>query len=566
MVFTELLDEEENSGKKTNAETLKNTEPESAKAEIPEGKQTETEIPMSLNISVPKDEPVALLTPRISVIGVGGAGGNAINNMINSALKGARFMVANTDAQSLSLSKADCRIQLGLETTQGLGSGMRPEVGKAAAEEAIDKVTDEIKNSNMLFITAGMGGGTGTGAAPVIAKAAKEMGILTVGVVTKPFNFEGKRRMELAERGIEELGKYVDTLIIIPNQNLFRIATEKTTFADAFKMADDVLYSGVRNITDLIMVPGLINLDFADVRTVIAEMGRAMMGSSEASGENRAIEAAEKAITNQLLDDNSMKGAKGILINITGGMDLSLHEVDAAAERIRSEVDPEANIIVGACLDENLEGIMRVSVVATGISGSRTGENHDVHHSGEAKREAINPPEEKKTPAFYDNRTEDREESSIISSMPPADKFFSQIVSPVIKDIELPSQPEANKNIPEPEAEEIPEEIEEESREVQEQVDFFIPQEPVLTIYEDGLEPKDSLGNAPEDTDIHETYKEEVKPKSSLLEKVASLSLGRHARPEIAPVLDNKGQSASKENSYNEDDLEIPSFLRRHSS
>ncbi len=365
MVFTEFLDEE--------TVDKEESAPVSASAKDKKEKNLKKEKgkPMNLNIGVPKDEPMLLLTPKISVIGVGGAGGNAINTMIASDLKGARFLVANTDAQALSLSFADCRIQLGLETTRGLGSGMNPAVGKAAAEEAIDKVIEEIKDSNMLFIAVGMGGGTGTGAAPVIAKAAKELGILTVGVVTKPFNFEGKRRMEIAVKGIEELSKHVDTIIVIPNQNLFRIATEKTSFSDAFKMADNVLYSGVRNITDLIMVPGLINLDFADVCTVIKEMGRAMMGSGEAEGENRALLSAEAAITNQLLDDNSMKGAKGILINITGGMDLSLLEVDAAAERIKSEVDPDANIIIGACLDPSLEGKMRVSVVATGISSKK---------------------------------------------------------------------------------------------------------------------------------------------------------------------------------------------------
>lgn len=562
MVFTELLDEEENAGKKPDAEKVKKTKAE-PKTE-PEDKNTnETEIPMSLNISLPKDEPVASLTPRISVIGVGGAGGNAINNMISSALKGARFLVANTDAQSLSLSLSDCRIQLGLKTTQGLGSGMKPEVGKAAAEEAIDKITDEIKNSNMLFITAGMGGGTGTGAAPVIAKAAQELGILTVGVVTKPFNFEGKRRMELAERGIEELSKYVDTLIVIPNQNLFRLATEKTSFADAFKMADDVLHSGVRNITDLIMVPGLINLDFADVRTVIAEMGRAMMGSSEATGENRAIEAAEQAITNQLLDDNSMKGAKGVLINITGGDDLTLLEVDAAAERIRSEVDPEANIIVGACLDSSLEGKMRVSVVATGISGNRSGVNRDAYTPAENRREMPAPIIEKIAIPTLENIEEpkeevieeEQEESSVISSMPPADKFFSQIVSPVIKDIDIPEPELPNEPI-------MTQEIAPETEEIKEQASFFIPQEPVLTIYEDGLAPEDTVEIEPEAP----KYQEEIKPKASLLEKVASLSLGRHARPEISPLSDATAQTTEKEKSYSEDDLEIPSFLRRHSS
>jgi len=333
---------------------------------------------MSLNISVPEDEPMSRLTPKITVIGVGGAGGNAVNTMIQASLQGARFLAANTDAQALSFSLADKRIQLGLETTKGLGSGMNPEVGRAAAEEAIDAVIEEIKDSNMLFIAVGMGGGTGTGAAPVVARAAKELGILTVGVVTKPFNFEGKRRMMLAEQGIAELEKYVDTIIIIPNQNLFRVTTEKTSFADAFKMADNVLYAGVRNITDLIMVPGLINLDFADVCTVISGMGRAMMGSGEGTGENRAIEAAEAAITNQLLDDNSMHGAKGILINITGGTDLTLYDVDAAAEKIKEEVDADANIIVGTCLDPSLDGTMRVSVVATGIARNDANAKPDV--------------------------------------------------------------------------------------------------------------------------------------------------------------------------------------------
>lgn len=307
------------------------------------------------------------LKPRITVVGVGGAGGNAVNNMIRLKLQGVDFVVCNTDAQAIGQALADRRIRLGLNITQGLGAGSRPEVGRAAAEESLEELIHEISGSNMIFITAGMGGGTGTGAAPVIAQSARELGILTVAVVTKPFHFEGNHRMRTAEKGIEELQQHVDTLIVIPNQNLFRVANEKTTFADAFKMADDVLYSGVRGVTDLMMMPGLINLDFADIRAVMGEMGKAMMGTGEAEGDNRAISAAEAAISNPLLDDVSMKGARGVLINITGGPDMTLFEVDEAANRIREEVDPDANIIFGSTFDESLQGRVRVSVVATGI-------------------------------------------------------------------------------------------------------------------------------------------------------------------------------------------------------
>ena len=287
---------------------------------------------MSINISVPKDQE---LKPRITVVGVGGAGGNAVSNMIRSNLEGVEFVVANTDAQARAQTLADRRIQLGHRVTQGLGAGARPDVGRAAAEEAIDEIMEHLAGSNMVFIAAGMGGGTGSGAAPVIARAARERDILTVGVVTKPFHFEGQHRMRIAENAIDELSQYVDTLIIIPNQNLFRVANEKTTFADAFKMADDVLHMGVRGVTDLMIMPGLINLDFADIRTVMSEMGKAMMGTGEAEGDKRATDAAEKAIANPLLEDSSMKGAKGVLINITGGMDMTLFEVDEAANRIR---------------------------------------------------------------------------------------------------------------------------------------------------------------------------------------------------------------------------------------
>jgi cell division protein FtsZ len=319
---------------------------------------------MALNLTPPD---ISELKPRITVFGVGGAGGNAVNNMITAGLQGVDFVVANTDAQALTMSKAQRIVQMGTQVTQGLGAGSQPDVGAAAAQEVIDEIRDHLSGANMVFVTAGMGGGTGTGAAPVIAKTARDMGILTVGVVTKPFHFEGQRRMRTAEAGIAELHKVVDTLLIIPNQNLFRVANEKTTFADAFAMADQVLYSGVACITDLMVKEGLINLDFADVRAVMREMGKAMMGTGEASGEKRALTAAEAAIANPLIDDSSMKGARGLLISITGGRDLTLFEVDEAATRIREEVDQDANIIVGATFDENLDGVIRVSVVATGI-------------------------------------------------------------------------------------------------------------------------------------------------------------------------------------------------------
>ena len=320
---------------------------------------------MTLNLTVTSQREE--LKPRITVFGVGGAGGNAVNNMIDQNLEGVEFVVANTDAQALQQSRAASKIQMGLKVTEGLGAGARPSVGAAAAEETIEEIVDHLAGAHMCFITAGMGGGTGTGAAPIIAQAARELGVLTVGVVTKPFQFEGNKRMKQAEDGIAALQKVVDTLIIIPNQNLFRLANERTTFTEAFALADDVLYQGVKGVTDLMVRPGLINLDFADVRAVMDEMGKAMMGTGEASGENRAVQAAEKAIANPLLDEISLHGAKGVLINITGGYDLTLFELDEAANIIREKVDPDANIIVGSTLDVTMEGTLRVSVVATGI-------------------------------------------------------------------------------------------------------------------------------------------------------------------------------------------------------
>jgi len=322
---------------------------------------------MAISLSAPR---TTELKPRIVVFGVGGAGGNAVNNMIEAGLEGVEFVVANTDAQQLQFAKTDRRIQLGVQITQGLGAGAHPEVGMSAAEESFPEIGEHLDGAHMVFITAGMGGGTGTGAAPIIAKCARERGILTVGVVTKPFHFEGRHRMRLADAGIGELQRYVDTLIVIPNQNLFRVANERTTFAEAFGMADQVLHSGVRSITDLMVLPGLINLDFADVRTVMTEMGKAMMGTGEGSGEDRALMAAQNAIANPLLDEVSLKGAKAVLVNVTGGMDMTLLEVDEAANAISDQVDPEANIIFGAAFDPSLDGVIRVSVVATGMDGA----------------------------------------------------------------------------------------------------------------------------------------------------------------------------------------------------
>src|ERR1051326_3601767 len=337
---------------------------------------------MTINLKMPD---IRELKPRITVFGVGGAGGNAVNNMITAGLVGCDFVVANTDAQALAMSKSERIIQMGVQVTEGLGAGSQPEVGRAAAEEVIDEIRDHLTGAHMVFVTAGMGGGTGTGASPVVARVARELGILTVGVVTKPFQFEGQRRMKVAETGIAELQKHEDTLLIIPNPNLFRVANEKKTLADAFALAVQVLYSGVACITDLMVKEGLINLDFADVRAVLHEMGKAMMGTGEAEGDKRALTAAEAAISNPLIDDASMKGARGLLISITGGRDLTLYEVDEAATRIREEVDQDANIIVGATFDESLEGIIRVSVVATGIDQAATAQRPFTANAAEAR-------------------------------------------------------------------------------------------------------------------------------------------------------------------------------------
>jgi cell division protein FtsZ len=404
---------------------------------------------------------VQKLTPKITVVGVGGAGGNAVNNMINSGLQGCEFLVCNTDAQALEGSLSECKLQLGVTVTGGLGAGAKPDIGRAAAEESLDDVMQYLEGSNMAFITAGMGGGTGTGAAPVIAKAARDKGILTVGVVTKPFHFEGTWRMKMAEDGIEEMQGYVDTLIVIPNQNLFRVANEKTTFAEAFKMADSVLQSGVRGVTDLMVMPGLINLDFADIRSAMLEMGKAMMGTGESAGDRRAVEAAESAINNPLLDDVSMQGARGVIINVTGGLDMTLFEVDEACNRIRDEVDPNANIIFGSTFDESLDGLMRVSVVATGIDAeeravqplpSSSGINTSTHKAPEKKLDRVQPNTDHA-------KTEKVQVPSGLNQfggrpyMPAAPVTAGPAVKEAVKDTkdepdsELFEQPEFNKNI-----------------------------------------------------------------------------------------------------------------------
>jgi cell division protein FtsZ len=394
---------------------------------------------MAIKLGAPE---VKELRPRITVLGVGGAGGNAVNNMISSKLEGVEFIVANTDAQALAQSKAERRIQIGARITEGLGAGAKPDVGRGSAEESLDEILEQINGSHMVFITAGMGGGTGTGAAPVIARAVREMGVLTVGVVTKPFGFEGEKRMQIAERGIEELQAFVDTLIVIPNQNLFRVANEKTTFAQAFAMADDVLHSGVRGVTDLIVMPGLINLDFADIKTVMGEMGKAMMGTGEAEGEERALRAAEAAISNPLLDDVSMKGARGVLINITGGPDMGLFEVDQAANRIRAEVVPGANIIFGGTILENMEGRIRVSVVATGMDAEQMQQTPQniAHIRPYQKQPAIQPkPVEPARPAAMANPVHARVQTLAnelkATPAPVAETYAPEPMSPLESEI-----------------------------------------------------------------------------------------------------------------------------------
>ncbi|MCC6780641.1 MAG: cell division protein FtsZ [Hyphomicrobiales bacterium] len=578
---------------------------------------------MSINLKIPD---IRELKPRITVFGTGGAGGNAVNNMITSGLLGVDFVVANTDAQALTMSKAERIIQMGVQVTEGLGAGSQPEVGRAAAEEVIDEIRDHLQGAHMVFVTAGMGGGTGTGAAPVVARCAKEAGILTVGVVTKPFHFEGVRRMRVAEAGITELQKVVDTLLIIPNQNLFRVANEKTTFADAFAMADQVLYSGVACITDLMVKEGLINLDFADVRAVMREMGKAMMGTGEASGEKRALSAAEAAISNPLIDDASMKGARGLLISITGGKDLTLYEVDEAATRIREEVDQDANIIVGATFDESLDGIIRVSVVATGIDQAampRTAsppEARIAELTQKLRAEQLRAPAERGEP-----RTEARAVPLATPTAPPAPPPVQQTpeaienaakaavaaaVLPLIEDVTIRPIPPKPSLFPEQVA--SPAEPPPAPR-------AFIPPAPERPTNRPRRMPGIDELPLPAQAELRAKRGEpaddeqQEKPKIGLLRRLAAVGLGRREdenEPEVAPRavrpasaprpaappapppmrpmppaaprgsepvseyakraphqgLDPLGRQAPVQNSAEEDQLDIPAFLRRQAN
>jgi cell division protein FtsZ len=523
------------------------------------GRQINDRAPiMTIKLSVPD---LSDLKPRITVFGVGGAGGNAVNNMIESRLEGVEFVVANTDAQALIQNAAQRRVQMGTALTQGLGAGSQPQIGAAAAEEALPEILDHLAGAHMAFITAGMGGGTGTGAAPVIARAAKEQGILTVGVVTKPFHFEGVRRMQTAERGIEQLAKHVDTLIVIPNQNLFRVANEKTTFAAAFAMADQVLYSGVASITELMTKEGLINLDFADVRAIMSEMGKAMMGTGEASGEKRAIEAAEAAISNPLLDDVSMRGARGLLISITGGPDLTLYEVDEAATRIREEVDPEANIILGATFDDALEGTMRVSVVATGLSieafkGAKTDE-------AEAAEEAPVP----NRPVFGFTGKQTIPVKKPVHPAPMAARANPQ------------HQPVAQQ--PVSREEDIGEEEQVATAPVQQRpaAQRMAPRIPSI----EEFPPIAQRQIAEQQTRIENIAEHAARKKKGLFERLASVGLGRREETAAAPQREPQMAAPQRqapayqprmqpppqpapEQAFDDDQLEIPAFLRRQAN
>jgi len=578
---------------------------------------------MTINLKMPD---IRELKPRITVFGVGGAGGNAVNNMIEAGLEGVDFVVANTDAQALTLSKSDRIVQMGIQVTEGLGAGSQPEVGRAAAEEVIDEIRDHLNGVHMVFVTAGMGGGTGTGAAPVIARVAREVGILTVGVVTKPFHFEGLRRMRLAEAGIAELQKSVDTLIVIPNQNLFRVANDKTTFADAFAMADQVLYSGVASITDLMVKPGLINLDFADVRAVMREMGKAMMGTGEASGDRRAILAAEAAIANPLLDDVSMKGARGLLISITGGPDMMLYELDEAATRIREEVDPEANIILGATQDPTLEGVMRVSVVATGIDSAilpqaapsqndvRLAEMTQRVRQQAAAQQAAAAPAPRPVPVAAPAPIEVASVPEVVvapapvavAAVAPAPVAAAPAPAPVTAANDVTLRPMA----PKPTLFRDP--AAEEARRVPDhppEPDHFVPPAPERAVVRPPRMPRIEDLPMPAQAQIAAQRSAEApqgagadKKRMTLLQRLAAVGLGRpeaeepapapvqparHADPRMAPPRPPEGQrrppaprpappqahhhevqprQAPQVRSIEDEQLEIPAFLRRHTS
>ena len=555
---------------------------------------------MTINISVPSNNETPEVKPRITVFGVGGAGGNAVNNMIRAELEGVDFVAANTDAQALSQSQAERRIQLGATITEGLGAGSRPDVGHAAAEEALDHIVEELNGANMAFITAGMGGGTGTGAAPVIARAAREQGILTVGVVTKPFQFEGVHRMRIAESGIEDIAQFVDTLIIIPNQNLFRVANEKTTFADAFKMADDVLYSGVRGVTDLMIMPGLINLDFADIRTVMSEMGKALMGTGEAEGERRALDAAEAAICNPLLDDISMNGASGVIINITGGLDMTLFEVDEAANRIRSEVDAEARIILGSTFDDSLEGRMRVSIVATGMDrASQAQPSPDVLDVVSWRERAAKAPEPASEEASSATVVAIHSATSVAPEEPHGGADSTGAGTADNDEAGGATQAEAEPTVetavsepPETPADHTDAEppTEDDSQRAADAGDAFIPPPPVRHLDGDGGSPADpfaaaAMANGSGEPEKPAESKPAVSKGPSLFERVTGTGRAAKSVAEPAPphatgspeaeekTVDNQsgmgGLDAAdriSESQSEEDLLDIPAFLRRQAN
>ena len=512
---------------------------------------------MTLNIHLPEN---TIMKPEITVFGVGGAGGNATNNMIKENLEGVNFVVANTDAQALENSATEKRIQLGQVTTQGLGAGAMPEVGAAAAEEAIEEIQEHLSGCNMVFITAGMGGGTGTGAAPVIARAAREKGILTVGVVTKPFHFEGPRRMKLAESGLEEMQKNVDTLIVIPNQNLFRLANEKTTFADAFKLADNVLHRGVRGVTDLMVMPGLINLDFADVKAVMSEMGKAMMGTGEAEGESRAQDAAEAAISNPLLDNVSMKGARGVLINITGGSDMTLFEVDVAANRIREEVDETANIIFGSTFNDELEGKIRVSVVATGIDYKP---REEIGNKPDVQQQVVKDEVSEKTIAVqaqfdeivdsYNNQKEDAVE--------PVEQ--TDLLEEA-QDPEISSEEKEYFEKQEVINEENKAKLESENN-ISDEGDFFVPPSPVEPESYSNAEVEEAVVEVAEEN-VGENEELAVQGRSSgIFKRMANAARGisNNSEPVLEPEVQNDDDFVTEDKKEEEDMMDIPAFLRR---
>jgi len=557
---------------------------------------------MSINLKIPD---IRELKPRLTVFGVGGAGGNAVNNMITAGLQGVDFVVANTDAQALTSSKAERVIQMGVQVTEGLGAGSQPDVGRAAAEEVIDEIRDHLSGAHMVFVTAGMGGGTGTGAAPVVARVAKELGILTVGVVTKPFHFEGQRRMKFAEAGIAELQKCVDTQIIIPNQNLFRVANEKTTFADAFAMADQVLYSGVACITDLMVKEGLINLDFADVRAIMREMGKAMMGTGEASGEKRALRSAEAAIANPLIDDVSMKGARGLLISISGGKDLTLYEVDEAATRIREEVDQDANIIVGATFDESLEGIIRVSVVATGIDtvamSQRPPETRiadvtnklrvDTQRIAAERAEQARPAPVQAPPAATRASVEQAAAAAVAAALSQSDEVTirpitpkpSLFVEPVMAEpgpqdmpkAFIPPQPERAGRAPRmPRIDELPMPAQNQIRAQQGEVEETGPEKQRMSLLQRlaavGLGRRDDSDAAQEREQRAEAPRPQLPPLPARQPVRMPEPVSEYAKrtPNQAPQgLDIHGRTALPvQKSVDDDQLEIPAFLRRQAN